>query len=87
MWYIIFSLVGDCSNINVLNEEISLRVPDPCEYKSRISSTSSTSTNDSQGEDGAETPVVQSDDEDEADLLVMQTPPASDGETQTESAL
>ncbi|XP_062842820.1 dysbindin [Trichomycterus rosablanca] len=76
-----------CSDNDALNEEISLRVPDPCEYKSRISSTSSTSTNDSQGEDGAETPVVQSEDEDDADLLVMRTPPASDGESQTELGL
>ncbi|KAM9444051.1 dysbindin isoform 2-T2 [Clarias gariepinus] len=71
------------SDINAaLREEISLRVPDTCELKSRISSTSSTATSDSQGEDGAETPVVQSDDEDVAvddddGLLIHGTPPAN----------
>lgn len=59
-----------------------MRVPDTCELKSRISSTSSTATSDSQGEDGAETPVVQSDDEDDHNddddgLLINATPSAS----------
>ncbi|KAF7693390.1 dysbindin [Silurus meridionalis] len=65
---------------SALREEISMRVPDTCQLKSRISSTSSTATSDSQGEDGAETPVVQSDDEDVQDedgLLINGTPPAN----------
>ncbi|XP_036416009.1 dysbindin [Colossoma macropomum] len=82
-----------CSNDSEdpLREEISLRVPDSCEIKSRMSSTSSNSTSDSQAtnEDGAETPVVQSDDDDEDvqddDLLISGTPSAEgEGEAQSE---
>jgi len=45
---------------------VSLRISDPCEIKTRMLSTSSNSTCDSQAsnEDGSNTPVVQSDDED-----------------------
>ncbi|XP_027032111.2 dysbindin [Tachysurus fulvidraco] len=70
-----------------LREEISMRASDTGELKSRISSTSSTATSDSQGEDGAETPVVRSDDEDahneddddddDEELLRNETPPAN----------
>lgn len=74
-----------------LRKEITMRVPDPCELKSRISSTSSTSTSDSQGEDGAETPVVQSDDEDVHDdddeLLINGTPPANSAGEESELSL
>lgn len=72
------------------DEEISLRVPDSCEIKSRMSSTSSNSTSDSQAtnEDGAETPVVQSDEEDVQDdesLLTTAASPADGaGEAQAE---
>uniref|UniRef100_A0A8B9P831 Uncharacterized protein n=1 Tax=Apteryx owenii TaxID=8824 RepID=A0A8B9P831_APTOW len=48
-------------------EEITLQVPSEAEAKSRISSTSSVSTDPNSldtSEDGAETPVVQSDEED-----------------------
>ncbi|TRY57418.1 hypothetical protein DNTS_031415 [Danionella cerebrum] len=49
-----------------LQNDVSLRIPDPCEIKSRILSTSSNSTCDSQAsDDGSNTPVIQSDDEDE----------------------
>ncbi|XP_072522309.1 dysbindin-like [Salminus brasiliensis] len=85
----------DCS-ANDNDEEISLRVPDSCEIKSRMSSTSSNSTSDSQAtnEDGAETPVVQSDDEDVQDedvrdddgLLVTATAP-TDGAGEDPSEL
>ncbi|KAI4905513.1 hypothetical protein NFI96_016527 [Prochilodus magdalenae] len=73
-----------------VREEFSLRVPDGCEIKSRMSSTSSNSTSDSQAtnEDGAETPVIQSDDEDvqdNDDLLISGTPSAEgEGEDQSE---
>lgn len=73
-----------------LRKELTMRVPDPCELKSRISSTSSTSTSDSQGEDGAETPVVQSDDEDVHDddeLLINGTPPANSAGEESELSL
>uniref|UniRef100_A0AAY5EIR9 Dysbindin-like n=1 Tax=Electrophorus electricus TaxID=8005 RepID=A0AAY5EIR9_ELEEL len=51
---------------DALGEEIFLRVPDNSDLKSWMSSTSSCSTSDSQAtnEDGARTPVNQSDDED-----------------------
>lgn len=76
-----------------LREEISMRVPDACELKSRISSTSSTATTDSQEEDGAETPVVQSDEEDVRDdddddgILLNGTPPANGTGKQSELSL
>lgn len=75
-----------------LREEISMRVADTIELKSRISSTSSTATSDSQGEDGAETPVVQSDDEDvhdddDEELLRNGTPPANSAEKESELSL
>ncbi|XP_076851745.1 dysbindin domain-containing protein 2 [Brachyhypopomus gauderio] len=61
----------DCTSDGeeALGEEIFLRVPDSNALKSRMSSTSSSSTSDSQAtnEDGAETPVNQSDDEDVPD--------------------
>ncbi|XP_026791217.3 dysbindin [Pangasianodon hypophthalmus] len=83
--------LGGSSDIDAaLREEISMRVPDTCELKSRISSTSSTATSDSQGEDGAETPVVQSDDEDVHDddgLLINGTPPASGAGREPELSL
>ncbi|GAA6092548.1 dysbindin [Tachysurus ichikawai] len=78
--------LGCNSEIDVaLREEISMRASDTGELKSRISSTSSTATSDSQGEDGAETPVVRSDDEDahneddddDEELLRNETPPAN----------
>ncbi|XP_022538491.1 dysbindin isoform X2 [Astyanax mexicanus] len=72
------------------DEEISLRVPDSCEIKSRMSSTSSNSTSDSQAtnEDGAATPVVQSDEEDVQDddslLTTAASPAEGAGEAQAE---
>lgn len=83
--------LGGSSDIDAaLREEISMRVPDTSELKSRISSTSSTATSDSQGEDGAETPVVQSDDEDAHDddeLLINGTPPANRAGEESEVSL
>lgn len=85
--------LGCNNNDDVLREEISLRVPDGCEIKSRMSSTSSNSTSDSQAtnEDGVETPVVQSDEEevqDDDDLLIPGTPPTEGaGEDQAELAV
>ncbi|KAK3536893.1 hypothetical protein QTP86_027090 [Hemibagrus guttatus] len=89
--------LGCSSDIDAtLREEISMRVADTSELKSRISSTSSTATSDSQGEDGAETPVVQSDDEDVHDdedddddegLLRNGTPPANSAGEESELSL
>jgi len=54
---------------------VSLRISDPCEIKTRMLSTSSNSTCDSQAsnEDGSNTPVVQSDDEDVHEDSLLQT--------------
>lgn len=91
--------LGCSSDIDAaLREEISMRAADTCEIKSRISSTSSTATSDSQGEDGAETPLVQSDDEDVHDddyddddedesLLRNGTPPAKSAGEESELSL
>lgn len=83
--------LGGSTDIDAaLREEISMRVPDACELKSRISSTSSTATSDSQGEDGTETPVIQSDDEDVHDddgLLRNGTPPANSAGEESELSL
>lgn len=69
---------------------MSLRISDPCEIKSRMLSTSSNSTCDSQAsnEDGSNTPVVQSDDEDvhEDSLLRTGVATANDA-TKEQSAL
>ncbi|RXN35389.1 cadherin 26 [Labeo rohita] len=57
---------ADTEEDGLRRNDLSLRISDPCEIKSRILSTSSNSTCDSQAsnEDGSNTPVVQSDDED-----------------------
>ncbi|XP_066558619.1 dysbindin isoform X2 [Amia ocellicauda] len=69
----------------VYKDEITLQVPKGRELKSRISSTSSASTDPyslDTSEEGAETPVVQSDDEEvHADTeLLTATPPNKDEE-------
>ncbi|XP_051531358.1 dysbindin-like [Myxocyprinus asiaticus] len=59
-------------------DDVSSRIPDPCEVKSRMLSTSSNSTCDSQAsnDDGSKTPIVESDDED--NLLQTEMPTAND---------
>ncbi|XP_051967289.1 dysbindin-like isoform X2 [Xyrauchen texanus] len=59
-------------------DDMSSRIPDPCEVKSRMLSTSSNSTCDSQAsnDDRSKTPIVESDDED--NLLRTEMPTASD---------
>ncbi|XP_016422074.1 dysbindin-like [Sinocyclocheilus rhinocerous] len=56
----------DIEEDGLRRSDVSLRIADPCEIKSRMLSTSSNSTCDSQAsnEDGSNTPIVQSDDED-----------------------
>lgn len=69
---------------------MSLRISDPCEIKSRMLSTSSNSTCDSQAsnEDGSNTPVVQSDDEDEHEDSLLRTGAATANDaTKEQSAL
>ncbi|NWV05004.1 DTBP1 protein, partial [Ptilonorhynchus violaceus] len=61
------SIVGSLPDASQCPEEINLQVPNAAESKSRISSTSSASTDLNSldtSEEGAETPVVQSDEED-----------------------
>ncbi|XP_057234361.1 dysbindin domain-containing protein 2 isoform X2 [Malurus melanocephalus] len=61
------SIVGSLPDASQCPEEITLQVPNAAESKSRISSTSSASTDLNSldtSEEGAETPVVQSDEED-----------------------
>ncbi|NXO52365.1 DTBP1 protein, partial [Aramus guarauna] len=61
------SVAGPEADANQCPEEITLQVPSAAESKSRISSTSSVSTDLNSldtSEEGAETPVVQSDEED-----------------------
>ncbi|XP_001336048.1 dysbindin isoform X1 [Danio rerio] len=64
---------ADLEENGLQRSDLPLRIPDPREIKSRMLSTSSNSTCDSQpsNEDGSNTPVVQSDDEDvhEEDML------------------
>ncbi|XP_073682275.1 dysbindin isoform X2 [Garra rufa] len=80
----------DIEEDGLRSNDLSLRISDPCEGKSRILSTSSNSTCDSQvsNEDGSNTPVVQSDDEDvhEDNLLRTGSPTASDA-TKEQSGL
>lgn len=62
----IFTFFIPWSDSNHYQEEISLQVPNTTEIKSRISSTSSASTDLNSldtSDEGAETPVVQSDEE------------------------
>ncbi len=69
---------------------MSLRISDPCEIKSRMLSTSSNSTCDSQAsnEDGSNTPVIQSDDEDVHEDSLLQTGAATANDaTKEQSAL
>jgi len=69
---------------------VSLRISDPCEIKTRMLSTSSNSTCDSQAsnEDGSNTPVVQSDDEDVHEESLLQTGvPTGNNETSLTSDL
>lgn len=67
------SLTSPLPDFGQISPDLPLRIPDPREIKSRMLSTSSNSTCDSQpsNEDGSNTPVVQSDDEDvhEEDML------------------
>ncbi|XP_039591305.1 dysbindin [Polypterus senegalus] len=61
------SLLTDDEDDDVYKDELTLQVPNPHEIKSRMSSTSSTSTDPyslETNEDGVETPTVQSDEED-----------------------
>ncbi|KAK2520834.1 Dbndd2 [Columba guinea] len=61
------SVAGPGADASQHPEEITLKVPNTAESKSRISSTSSVSTDPNSldtSEEGAETPVVQSDEED-----------------------
>lgn len=69
---------------------MSLRISDTCEIKSRMLSTSSNSTCDSQAsnEDGSNTPVIQSDDEDVHEDARLQTGAATANDaTKEQSAL
>lgn len=69
---------------------MSLRISDPCEIKSRMLSTSSNSTCDSQAsnEDGSNTPVVQSDEEDVHEDSMLRTGAATANDaTKEQSAL
>ncbi|XP_067287179.1 dysbindin [Pseudorasbora parva] len=65
----------DIEEDGLRRNDVSLRISDPCEIKTRMLSTSSNSSCDSQAsnEDGANTPVVQSDDEDVHEGSLLQT--------------
>ncbi|XP_038658824.1 dysbindin isoform X1 [Scyliorhinus canicula] len=67
------------------NSEITIKVPNSAEIKSRMSSTSSNSTNPTSLElDGDETPIVQSDEEDvQVDTALLT--PNKDKDTDTQS--
>ncbi|XP_051957497.1 dysbindin-like [Xyrauchen texanus] len=73
---------NDVEEGGLQREGVSSRVPDACDVKSRLLSTSSNSTCDSQtsNEDRSNTPVIQSDDEDvhEDGLLRTGTPTANE---------
>ncbi|KAG7477966.1 hypothetical protein MATL_G00075030 [Megalops atlanticus] len=73
----------DEDDVEGFKDEISLQVPESCELKSRMSSTSSASTDPCSletSEEGVETPVAQSDEEEvHTDrLLLTATPPVKD---------
>lgn len=66
-FFILILLSSPGADASQCPEEITLQVPNAAESKSRISSTSSASTDLNSldtSEEGAETPVVQSDEED-----------------------
>ncbi|XP_016137604.1 dysbindin-like isoform X2 [Sinocyclocheilus grahami] len=65
----------DIEEDELRRSDVSLRIADPCEIKSRMLSTSSNSTCDSQAsnEDGSNTPIVQSDDEDVQEDSLLRT--------------
>ncbi|XP_036388139.1 dysbindin-like [Megalops cyprinoides] len=73
----------DEDDVEGYKDEISLQVPESCELKSRMSSTSSASTDPCSldtSEEGVETPVAQSDEEEvhTEHLLLTTTPPGKD---------
>lgn len=66
-FFLLLPLSPPGADASQCQEEITLQVPNAAETKSRISSTSSVSTDPNSldtSEEGAETPVVQSDEED-----------------------
>ncbi|XP_005986750.1 dysbindin isoform X2 [Latimeria chalumnae] len=70
------SSLPDEHDEEVCKDGIMLKVPSAAEIKSRMSSTSSISTDPNShdlSEEGGETPTVQSDEEAEADILLPQT--------------
>ncbi|KAF4107093.1 dysbindin [Onychostoma macrolepis] len=80
----------DVEEDGLRRNDVSLRISDPCEIKSRMLSTSSNSTCDSQAsnEDGSNTPVVQSDDEDVHEDSLLRTGAATANDaTKDQSAL
>ncbi|XP_016331793.1 dysbindin-like [Sinocyclocheilus anshuiensis] len=80
----------DIEEDGLRRSDVSLRIADPCEIKSRMLSTSSSSTCDSQAsnEDGSNTPIVQSDDEDvHEDSLLRTGASTANNATKEQSAL